>query len=60
VNDRLKVVLISAALAAGAMALYWLAGAWAPALRTDVALGAAVPLVVALCVLAPIIRGIRR
>ncbi len=59
-NDRQKVAIIATVVALILFGIFWLAGVMFPILKTETAFSAAVPVIVAISVMAPILRGALR
>ncbi|MCF8473028.1 MAG: hypothetical protein K9G27_09580 [Sphingomonadaceae bacterium] len=57
-NDRQKVAPIATVVACLLIGLYWIAGLFFPTLLTDQVLVAAVPVIIAIAVLSPVIRDV--
>jgi hypothetical protein len=60
VSDRQKVTAIATLVAVGLFGVFWLLGGRFPALQSETAFATVVPLIIAVAVLAPIIRGVRK
>jgi hypothetical protein len=59
-NDRQKVAIIAAVVALTLLGIFWLAGIVFPVLRTETAFSGALPVIIAISVLVPILRGVTR
>ena len=59
-NDRQKVTWIAIFVTLILLAFWWLAAQFVPILKTEIAFATGLPIVIAIAVLAPIVRGIRK